>query len=149
MNCMGIFQLSHDRGMQKHDSLGVETICLTCNQLVQCQGVYIEATCLEEIKQARLHKSVFLFEPPELRQPQRSTMLITDELTDPQSVRRPKYFAHIPWLHWLKRNKHPQENEIPALQLWRPTTKLAEQSRLPPPPKDQPPLSQHVVHQPG
>ena len=85
---MRIFQCSHDRGMQKHDSLGVETICLACNQLAPCQGVYIEATCLGEIKQARLHKSVFLFEPPELRQPQRSTMLITDELTDPQSAKK-------------------------------------------------------------
>lgn len=61
-----IFQLSHDRGMQKHDSLGVETICLTCNQLAQCRGVYIEAACLEAIKQARLHKSVSCSSPQSL-----------------------------------------------------------------------------------
>lgn len=41
---------SLDRGMQKHDSLGVETICLTCNQFVQCQGVYIKAACHKEEK---------------------------------------------------------------------------------------------------
>lgn len=57
-----ILQLSLDRGMQKQDSLGVETICLTCNQLVQCQGVYIRAACHKEgekKRQAGLHKSVF------------------------------------------------------------------------------------------
>lgn len=64
MHC--IFQLFHDRGMQKHDSLGVETICLTCNQLVQCQGVYTEAACLGENKRARLHKSVSCSVPQSL-----------------------------------------------------------------------------------
>lgn len=44
------FLNSLDRGMQKHDSLGVETICLTCNQFVQCQGVYIKAACHKEEK---------------------------------------------------------------------------------------------------
>lgn len=64
-----ILQLSLDRGMQKHDSLGVETICLTCNQFVWCQGVYIKVACHKEEKKkkrARLHKSVFCSVPESL-----------------------------------------------------------------------------------
>lgn len=90
-----MLQLFRDRRMQKHDSLGVETICLTCNQLVQCQGVYTEATCLEAIKQAGLHKSVSCFEPPEFIQPQHTAILITDAMMDLGCVKQPEHFAHI------------------------------------------------------
>lgn len=73
--------------MQKHDSLAVETICLACNQLVQCQAVYVEAACLEAIKQARLHKSASCSGPLEFTLARHSAILITDGIIDVQSVK--------------------------------------------------------------
>ena len=81
-----ICQLPHDRGMQKHASLEVETICLTCNQLSPCQGVYIEAACLEEKKK---NGQDFInqcpVQVPRVYAATDSVMLITGEMSNLQS----------------------------------------------------------------